>query len=290
MIRWLKGGLKLAFALVMVAAIIYPFMQENPIQEAKELELWQVPSKLSALDKADQKKLLAKLTYPDHMPALEPVPDFSKFTDGLKKKKAFFDYLEPFIERENARLAKLRAHILEIQVKLQAKQNLTMEEYAFIYSLFDEFRLDMMDADEAGINELLLRVDVIPASLVLTQAAVESGWGSSRFAIEGYNFFGQWCFKVGCGFVPNKRPPGKYHEVAKFQHTAASVNAYFYNLNTFYMYDDLRILRADLRKKEGNFPPQKLAAGLGRYSERGQLYIDEISSMIAATHKILEDS
>ncbi len=56
------------------------------------------------------------------------------------------------------------------------------------------------------------------------------------------------------------------------------------------MYDDLRILRADLRKKEGNFPPQKLAAGLGRYSERGQLYIDEISSMIAATHKILEDS
>ncbi|MDZ7902863.1 MAG: hypothetical protein U5L01_10140 [Rheinheimera sp.] len=87
MIRWLKGGLKLAFALVMVAAIIYPFMQENPIQEAKELEVWQVPSKLSALDKADQKKLLAKLTYPDHMPALKPVPDFSKFTDGLKKKK-----------------------------------------------------------------------------------------------------------------------------------------------------------------------------------------------------------
>lgn len=290
MIRWLKGGLKLAFALVMVAAIIYPFMQENPIQEAKELEVWQVPSKLSALDQVDQKKLLAKLTYPDHMPALGPVPDFSKFTDGLKKKKAFFDYLEPFVERENARLAKLRTHILEIQAKLQAKQNLTVEEYAFIYSLFDEFRLDMMEADEAGVNELLLRVDVIPASLVLTQAAVESGWGSSRFAIEGFNFFGQWCFKAGCGFVPSKRLPGKYHEVAKFQHIAASVNAYFYNINTFYMYDDLRILRAELRKKEGNFAPHKLAAGLGRYSERGQLYIDEISSMIAATHKILEDS
>lgn len=290
MIRLLKGGVQLAFALVMVAAIIYPFMQENPIQEAKELEVWQVPSKLSALDQVDQKKLLAKLTYPDHMPALKPVPDFSKFTDGLKKKKAFFDYLEPFIERENARLVKLRTHILEIQTKLQAKQTLNMEEYAFIYSLFDEFKIDMMDADEAGINELLLRVDVIPASLVLTQAAVESGWGTSRFAIEGYNFFGQWCFKVGCGVVPSKRRPGKYHEVAKFPHTAASVNAYFYNLNTFYMYDELRILRADLRKKEGNFHPEKLAAGLGRYSERGQHYIDEISSMIAATHKILEDS
>lgn len=290
MIQWFKFGFKLAFAALMVAAFVYPFVQENPVQEAKELEVWQVPSKLSALDKADQKKLLAKLTYPIHMPDHKPVPDFSKYTDGLKKKKAFFDYLSPYIERENARLAKLRGHILEIQAKQQAKQNLTMEEYAFIYSLFDEFKLDMMDADEAGIQELLLRVDVIPASLVLTQAAVESGWGSSRFAVEGYNFFGQWCFKAGCGAVPSKRRPGKYHEVAVFQHTAASVNAYFYNLNTFYMYDDLRLLRAELRKNEGNFNPEKLAAGLGRYSERGQHYIEEISSMIVATHKILEDS
>ncbi len=290
MINWLKGGFKLMFAIVMAAAIVYPFTKENPLEEAKELEVWQVPSKLSALDQADQKKLLAKLTYPIHMPSLKPVPDFNQFTSTDKKKKAFFDYLEPFVERENARLAKLRRHILEIQAKQQAKQSLTMEEYAFIYSLFDEFKLDMMDADEAGINELLLRVDEIPASLVLTQAAMESGWGTSRFAVEGYNFFGQWCFKAGCGKVPSKRLPGKYHEVAVFPNAAASVSAYFYNLNTFYVYDDLRALRAQLRKTEGEYHPGKLAAGLGRYSERGQHYVDEIASMINATHKMLEQS
>ena len=279
-------GPVLAMLLVGCAAV-YPFMQDDPVVEARELADWQMPSKLSALESEDQLKLLARLTYPQGMPELKPVPDFASIKDTEQRKKAFFEYLTPFIERENGRIVKLRAQVEELQQKLTQRQQLTVEEYAFIYSLFDEYRIDMMEADNEGLNELLVRVDVLPVSLVLTQAAKESGWGSSRFAIEGYNFFGQWCFKAGCGVVPSRRGAGKYHEVAVFANAGASVNAYFYNLNTFYTYEELRAIRAKVRQSEGKVVAHKLAAGLSRYSERGQQYVDEITAMIHSTSKLL---
>lgn len=283
------SGLGLATLLVGCAAV-YPFMQADPRAEAQQLAEWQMPSKLSALESEDQLKLLARLTYPDALPEPKPVPDFSSIKDTETRKKAFFDYLTPHIDRENARIMKLRGQIEELAGKLKKQQQLTVEEYAFIYSLFDEFKIDMMDADLDGLQELLARVDVLPASLVLTQAAKESGWGSSRFAVEGYNFFGQWCFKTGCGVVPSKRGQGKYHEVAVFEHAGASVNAYFYNLNTFYVYEELRAIRAKARKTDGHVVAEKLAAGLSRYSERGQQYVEEITAMIIATRKMTGQS
>ncbi|WP_306521906.1 glucosaminidase domain-containing protein [Rheinheimera sp.] len=287
---WLKTTAQTCAAIAVIFAAAYPFLRSDPLADAQELAIWQMPSRISALDSADQKKLLARLTYPQHMPALKAVPDFAAIKDTAKRKKAFFEYLEPFIERENGRLLKLRGQILELQQKRAKKQELTLEEYAFIYSLFDEFKVDYPEADDTGLSDLLSRVDVIPSSLVLTQAAKESGWGSSRFATDGFNFFGQWCFKAGCGFVPSKRPAGKYHEVAMFKDIAASVNAYFYNLNTFYVYDDLRAIRAQLRKEDGKLTGQKLAQGLIRYSERGESYVTEIRDMIAANHKFMEES
>jgi Bax protein len=279
-------GLSLASLLVGCAAV-YPFLQADPRADARQLADWQMPSKLAALESADQMKLLARLTYPDLMPKLNPVPDFASIKDTDTRKKAFFEYLTPFIERENARIEKLRPQIEELRAKLTAGQQLTVEEYAFVYSLFDEYRIDMLDADVEGLNELLVRVDVLPVSLVLTQAAKESGWGSSRFAVEGYNFFGQWCFKAGCGVVPSRRGAGRYHEVAVFTDAAASVNAYFYNLNTFYTYEELRRIRAQLRQADGAVAAHKLAAGLVRYSERGQQYVEEITAMIHSTTKLL---
>lgn len=287
---WLKTSAQTCAAIAVLFAAAYPFLRSDPLADAQELATWQIPSRISALEGADQQKLLARLTYPEHMPTLKAVPDFAAIKDTAKRKKAFFEYLEPFIERENGRLLKLRNQILELQQKNAKKQQLTLEEYAFIYSLFDEFKVDYPEADDTGFNDLLSRVDVIPSSLVLTQAAKESGWGSSRFATDGFNFFGQWCFKAGCGFVPSKRPAGKYHEVAMFKDIAASVNAYFYNLNTFYVYDELRAIRAAVRKQDDKLTGQKLAQGLIRYSERGESYVTEIRDMIAANHKFMEES
>lgn len=269
---------------------LYPFLQDDPLQQAKQLDAWQQPSTLTALNDLDQKKLLARLTYPDPLPDVAEVPDFNSIKDTSERKRAFIDYLTPFVERENARLLKLRMQVLDLQDKVRASEKLTVEEYAFVYSLFDEFKLDMADVDDAGLKELLARVDVIPTALVLTQAAIESGWGSSRFAVEGYNFFGQWCFKAGCGVVPSKRAPGKYHEVSVFPHAAASIKAYFYNINTFYMYDNLRQIRAQMRQTDGNITTEKLVAGLSKYSERGHHYVTEVTSMVQATQRLLEES
>lgn len=287
---WLKILAQGTATLTVVAALAYPFFRTDVMSEAQQLAPWQVPTKLSALQGADQQKLLARLTYPDHMPALTAVPDFAAIKDNLERKKAFFAYLEPYIERENSRLWKLRQQVLALQAKQRLQQAWTLEEYAFIYSLFDEFKVDYPEADARGLQDLLTRVDVLPVSLVLNQAAKESGWGSSRFAAEGYNFFGQWCFKAGCGVVPSRRSAGKYHEVAMFKDIAASVNAYFYNLNTFYVYDDLRAIRAEIRKQDNKLTGQKLAQGLIRYSERGESYVTEIRDMIAANHKFMEES
>ena len=129
-------------------------------------------------------------------------------------------------------------------------------------------------------KELIRRVDVIPTSLVLAQAANESAWGTSRFAREGNNIFGQWCFDEGCGLVPNRRGEDASHEVRAFASVEAAVRAYFRNLNTHPSYEDLRTLRASMRMQGLPLNSMVLARGLTRYSERGMDYVLELQDMI----------
>ena len=117
-------------------------------------------------------------------------------------------------------------------------------------------------------------------SLVLAQAANESGWGTSRFAGEGNALFGQWSFG-GSGMLPEaqRESLGDYR-VAAFESPLLSVIAYMRNLNTHRSYARLRALRAAARVAGDTPRGMELAAGLDRYSERGQEYVDEIRSMI----------
>ena len=285
----LKTAAGIAFWGTVVVAALSPFTELEPVKQVDSLEEWQKPSRITALNNADQKKVLQRLAYTQPRPVFVPLPDFNQFTDTTAKKRRFFSYLRPYVQRENARLRSLRQQLLEIQEKKQKKMRISLEEYAFLYSLYDEFRMEVAESDEAVLTELLLRVDVIPETLVLMQAANESAWGTSRFAVEGYNFFGQWCFKVGCGLVPLSRDEGQYHEVAKFDSPLASIKSYFYNLNTFHTYAPLRTIRARLRAEGKPVRGEALAAGLGSYSERGEEYIAEISGMIRFNRKLLED-
>ncbi len=109
----------------------------------------------------------------------------------------------------------------------------------------------------------------------------ESAWGTSRFAKQGNNYFGQWCYVKGCGLVPQQRNDGAVHEVADFDHPMDSVRSYILNLNRHYTYDDLRDLRAKEIKKQGYATGLNLAAGLINYSERRMEYVKEIRSMIS---------
>jgi len=117
-------------------------------------------------------------------------------------------------------------------------------------------------------------------SLALAQAANESAWGTSRFAREGNNYFGQWCFEPGCGLVPENRASGKTHEVARFSSPAESVKAYIENLNSNSAYEALRSQRAKQGESSSPIGGMALSNGLLNYSERGQDYVHDIQGLI----------
>jgi Bax protein len=134
---------------------------------------------------------------------------------------------------------------------------------------------------ELNFQPLLERVDIIPTSLILAQAANESAWGTSKFARLANNYFGQWCFTLHCGMIPSRRDSNKRHEVRKFLSPGDSVRAYLLNLNTNMHYALLRSIRADLRSKDKPLRGNLLSMGLVSYSERGHDYIQDIQAMIS---------
>ena len=117
-------------------------------------------------------------------------------------------------------------------------------------------------------------------SLALAQAAKESGWGTSRFAREGNNYFGQWCYKAGCGIVPASRAPGRTHEVEAFDSPAESVASYMRNINTHSGYKSFREARKVQRSEADALSGVALAAELSQYSERRDAYVAELRQLI----------
>jgi len=125
-----------------------------------------------------------------------------------------------------------------------------------------------------------MRVDVVPPSLSLAQAASESGWASSRFAAQGNALFGQWTW--GKGLKPSEQRTSKFGDqrIAAFDSTALAAYAYALNLNTQRAYRDLRLKRAELRRQGLRISGSVLAETLLNYSERGQAYVDDLKGLI----------
>ena len=134
-------------------------------------------------------------------------------------------------------------------------------------------------------TKLKQRVDIIPPSLAIAQAANESAWGRSRFAKQGNNYFGQWCYVKGCGIVPKNRSKGAKHEVKKFSNAEASVRSYMNNLNSHHAYEKLRKLRYELRQQNKSPEGLKIAAGLTPYAGNGKIYVNRITTLIK-TYKL----
>jgi Bax protein len=209
---------------------------------------------------------------------VNPLPDFAQYSDVRQKKQAFFEYLQPMVRANNQKL-------LEERRRLQAMTGTPSSELGFadkrlIRNLAEYYEVDAALPMDKQIQELLLRTDIVPVSLALSQAAMESAWGTSRFAVEGNNLFGQWCYKAGCGIVPSRRGDGRSHEVARFSDVRAAVASYMRNINSHLAYAELRASRAELRSAGAPITGHDMAKHLLRYSERGQDYVSEIQSMI----------
>lgn len=194
-----------------------------------------------------------------------------------EKKAKFFAFLQPMIEQANSDVIGQREQILAIE-KQGAELNESQAET--LASLLKTYRVNNSLAFEEQIVELKIKVNTIPAALILAQAANESAWGTSRFAREGNNFFGQWCFTKGCGLVPKSRNAGANHEVARFDNALGSVRSYIRNLNSHPTYKLLRTLRQESIDNGQVVSGEVLAQGLIGYSERGEEYVKEIQSMI----------
>jgi Bax protein len=208
------------------------------------------------------------------------LPNFQEIEHVPVRKRRFFDYLTPLIHETNAQILAERKRLLTIRRDWESGRGISAADRRFVSRLARAYRLDANPSYRGVLDDLLKRVDVIPRSLVLAQAAKESGWGSSRFARQANNLFGQWCFERGCGLVPRSRPAGATHEVRKFTSVRASVRSYVHNLNTHPSYQRMRELRAALRSSEAPLCGVRLAEGLERYSARGSDYVREVQVLI----------
>ena len=258
---------------IVVAAVIYAFVMFKPVVvEPKPPE----PAVPVVEDLAHQGILVT----PEGASVTE-LPDFKRYSDVKQKKAKFFAFMLPLVELENNRVLIARAKLLSLHKLSEGAQPLSMEQRQWLFALAKQYRVDPEDhSDKHLIERLMSRVDIVPASMALSQSANESAWGTSRFAVEGNNLFGQWCFKKGCGLIPQQRPEGASYEVAVFDTPADSVGSYIRNLNTNSAYLYFRELRRELRLNNQELSGEHLAQGLMSYSIRGEHYISEVQAMI----------
>ncbi|RMH18475.1 MAG: hypothetical protein D6698_07015 [Gammaproteobacteria bacterium] len=220
-----------------------------------------------------------------HQDIVEHLPDFRSIGDINERKKRFFDYLRPLTETALNEITRERQRLL----KISKKKSLTKEDIRWLKRLSKKYRLkdELEHPEDINWDAWLERVDIIPMELILAQAANESAWGTSRFAREGNNLFGQWCYQQGCGLVPARRSEDATHEVAVFKTPADSIRNYLLNINRHQHYRDLRQIRKSIRKQNKPLIAEALALGLLRYSERGERYVESIQKMISINRPLM---
>jgi len=244
--------------------------------------------------------LIAELLYPQQQPLLEPfqveapdplhsMPDYSHISHVPWRKEAFFSALVPLVIYENEYIAWQRAQLEKAYQAQQEGRELTPWDEHLLEDIFAYYRVDWPATEEDWII-VFRRVAPVPHDLVLMQGAKESAWGTSRFAQQGNNLFGQWCFSEGCGLVPERRTPDMNHEVRLFASVQDSVRSYLRNINTHRAYRDLRNFRLQIQEEGGDPSGVDLAPGLIHYSERRQAYVNEIIDLIHSNWEEIEQA
>ena len=187
-----------------------------------------------------------------------------------KRKKLFIKIVLPLIIEENLKIRFDRKKLFEIL----NKNNTSSRDKAWVELKFKQYGIKNND-----LAKLKIRMDEIPVSLAIAQAAKETGWGSSRFAQEGNALFGQWTWS-GEGIKPLEVEKDKKHKVAKFKILKASVRAYQRNLNTHPSYKEFRIERAIQRDNNEKLDSLKLVDFLEKYAETGKEYTEVLKKII----------
>jgi len=207
--------------------------------------------------------------------------DLSLLSRPRERKRLFFLSLLPMALMINEEIELQRQQLEAIYRKLDHGWQLTSADSDLLETLSDWYQIRKdVRTDPAARRELLERVDIVPPSLLLAQAANESAYGTSRFAQDANNLFGEWTFTPGTGLIPEERPEGASYEVRMFPSVMDSLKSYVRNLNTHWAYQALRDKRARLRLDGKPVTGLDLVEELELYSARRQDYVTEIREII----------
>ena len=220
--------------------------------------------------------------------ALTLLPEEIKMIENTKKRKELFiQIVLPLILKENNNIRLDRKRLFSI---INKSKNTELEK-KWLDRKYKQYGVPSKD-----LSILKIRIDEVPVSLALAQAAKETGWGTSRFAQEGNALFGQWTWS-GEGLKPKEADSNKGHKVMKFNVLQASVRAYQRNLNTHSTYKDFRLARAELRDKGKDLDSLILSKYLDEYAETGNEYVKVLQKIIKQNNlkdfddaKLLPDS
>ena len=203
--------------------------------------------------------------------ALTLLPAEIKMIESVKKRKEFFiQIVLPLILEENNNIKLDRKRLFSII----NKSNNTKSEKQWLEKKYKQYGIPSRD-----LSILKRRMDTVPVSLALAQAAKETGWGTSRFAQQGNALFGQWTWS-GEGLKPKDAEKNEGHKVMKFNVLQASVRAYQRNINTHSSYEDFRLARAKLRDLGEPLDSMILSEYLDKYAETGNEYVKVLQKII----------
>jgi len=209
-----------------------------------------------------------KLVKPIALPLLPK--EMKKIENTKKRKDLFIKIILPLIIKENNYIRHDRKKLFHVL----NKSNNTNAEKKWLDQKFKQYGVINKD-----LSTLKIRMDEIPASIAIAQAAKETGWGTSRFALEGNALFGQWTWS-GEGIKPAAADNDTTHKVMKFKVLQASVKAYTRNLNTHSSYKNFRSARAELREERKKIDSLILSEYLDKYAETGKEYVKILQQII----------
>lgn len=201
--------------------------------------------------------------------------DLKDVREATTRKSLFFKTVLPLVLQANEDILRDRRRLWKVHYQLSLGEKIGPADRLWLTVIAERYGLERGD-----IQGLLERVDVIPPSMALAQAAEESGWGTSRFVQEGNAVFGQWTYSDTGSLVPARRGDDKNHKIKAFSSLYESVRAYATNLNTHRAYKRFREVRYSLRTEGAPLDGYLLAESLTSYSERGERYVVTIKSLI----------
>jgi len=196
--------------------------------------------------------------------------DMKTLGNTKQKRELFIKIILPLILAENDKITQDRKKLF----KILSKNFNTVGERVWLKRRFKEYKIEDQD-----LSKLKMRMDIIPVSIAIAQAANESGWGTSRFALEGNALFGQWTWSKK-GISPKNKDPNQSHKILQFQILKASVRAYKNNLNTHNAYQEFREVRAQLREEDKRIIGLDLTKYLKNYASIGEKYVAILDDII----------